>query len=419
MNIDLYPDRNALKNAYRGKSSTYRTTMIELWRDIENTLKPVDAHVTIKGRIKSFDSYFEKLLKRLEHYRCSGSMEPIYDVIALRVVCPFMENVDQAEALMQTAYTILDVEHKGEQHTPGEFGYNCTHLVIAIPEHIRKRIPNLDIETAEVQIRTILQDAWAEVEHELIYKSRIAPLDIPLRRKLAALNATLSLSDITFQEIRDYQRKLHKELNKRRQSFSVENATQHPQRHTDSMATSSWESESRNSVNSLPVTSNSLDELLVEALHAHNRQDYTAAIELYTRILNSSVEPHLKAIVLIHRGIAHYCQNRYEQALDDFTLSVQCEPGNGRGFYHLGTVHRVLGNLTDAVRYLKKSIELNPYRIEAMIELANVFFETGEYSDALEFCTKVLNICPDMQAALHLRSAIQEQITSEKDLHPK
>jgi putative GTP pyrophosphokinase len=38
-----------------------------------------------------------------------------------------------------------------------------------------------------VQLRTILQDAWAEVEHELIYKSDIKLPNASIRRKLAAL----------------------------------------------------------------------------------------------------------------------------------------------------------------------------------------------------------------------------------------
>ena len=48
-----------------------------------------------------------------------------------------------------------------------------------------------------------------------IYKIEFNPFDIPLRRKLASLNAMLSLADITFQEIRDYQNKLQKELEDR------------------------------------------------------------------------------------------------------------------------------------------------------------------------------------------------------------
>ena len=64
-------------------------------------------------------------------------------------------------------------------------------------------------------LRTILQDAWAEVEHELIYKTSIDKVENTLRRKMIAINATLSLADLTFQEIRDYQKKRYREVQER------------------------------------------------------------------------------------------------------------------------------------------------------------------------------------------------------------
>ena len=84
-------------------------------------------------------------------------------------------------------------------------------------EHSGLKVPNSLV--CEIQIRTILQDAWAEVEHELVYKSEFSPFDLPLRRKLASTNASLSLADIIFQEIRDYQTKLQREVDERRASF--------------------------------------------------------------------------------------------------------------------------------------------------------------------------------------------------------
>ena len=77
----------------------------------------------------------------------------------------------------------------------------------------------LESTAFEVQLRTILQEAWAEVEHELVYKAEFTPFDEPMKRKLAALNANLSLSDIIFQEILDYQRRLTSELERRRSAF--------------------------------------------------------------------------------------------------------------------------------------------------------------------------------------------------------
>lgn len=408
MNIDSYPERKTLQAAYTEKYPHYHTAISELSNDIQARIDTLDTRVTVKGRVKSFESYFEKLLKRLEKKRNTGQMEPIHDILAFRVVCPFLEDTTRAEEKLRSAYIIHDVERKGENHTIGEFGYDCTHLVLEIPERIRQLIPLLDIETVEVQIRTILQDAWAEVEHELIYKSHIAPLDTPLRRKLAAINATLTLSDITFQEIRDYQRQLHKELYKRRLSFAAEHPGQI--QHNNHNKKSHETSESEYEIRSTETNIRNMDDLLVEALHAHNRKSYTTAIELYTRILQSSIETRLRTIVLIHRGIAYFCQTRYEKALEDFTAATHCEPDNSRAFYHLGTVNRVMGDHSSAIRHLQQSLTLNPYRIEALMESAKVSFEMENYSAVLEYCEKALRINPELPPVLKLQSMAQAKI---------
>lgn len=408
MDIESYPERKTLEVEYSKKHPRYRTVMMELWQDVQATLEAIDIHATIKSRVKSFESYYTKLLKRLEERRNNGGIEPIHDIVALRVVCPFLEDIAGVEEKLRSVYRIRDVEHKGETHTVGEFGYNCTHLVLAIPEHIRDRVPHLDIETAEVQIRTILQDAWSEVEHELIYKSRIAPLDTPLRRKLAAINATLSLSDITFQEIRDYQRRLQKELAGRRRSFSAEQTGRAAQSRISQKVSHDEEMGSREVADSTGKVIRSLDDLLVEALHAHNRENYTTAIELYSRILQSSIEPPLRAIVLMHRGIAQFCRTRYQQARQDFTEATRCEPDNGKAFYHLGTVNRVLGDYVAAECHLRRSVELDPYRLEALVELAKVYFATGKYSAMDEYCTKALRLSPGLPEALELRAMARD-----------
>lgn len=140
----------------------------------------------------------------------------------------------------------------------------------------------------------------------MIYKSHIAPLDTPLRRKLAAINATLTLSDITFQEIRDYQRQLHKELYKRRLSFAAEHPGQ-IQHNNHNKKTFHETSETECEIRSTETNIRNMDDLLVEALHAHNRKNYPTAIELYTRILQSSIETRLRKVSQKSIQVAKKC----------------------------------------------------------------------------------------------------------------
>ena len=62
----------------------------------------------------------------------------------------------------------------------------------------------------EIQVRTILQHAWAEIEHDIQYKSSITiPKDI--RRRFMALAGLLEIADREFQAIQDADDELEKE----------------------------------------------------------------------------------------------------------------------------------------------------------------------------------------------------------------
>ena len=62
-------------------------------------------------------------------------------------------------------------------------------------------------QIVEVQVRTILQHAWAEIEHDIQYKSlRTIPTEI--RRRFVALAGMLEIADREFQAIDDANRTL-------------------------------------------------------------------------------------------------------------------------------------------------------------------------------------------------------------------
>ena len=172
---------------------------------------------------------------------------------------------------------------------------------------------NFNYFVCEIQIRTILQDAWAEVEHELIYKSEFSPFDMPLRRKLASMNASLSLADIIFQEIRDYQNKLQGEIEERRQSFYLM---------ADNLTRTSTENETdeNKSIQRVsPFVRGTIDDLILEALHEHNAGNLDRAISIYTEILTSKPVPPAPVLTVMfkHRGMAYFAKNDFDSALAD------------------------------------------------------------------------------------------------------
>jgi putative GTP pyrophosphokinase len=197
----VLPARERLQEAFEEYAGARIRVLRDLETRIEESLRTLSSSPGIKGRTKDFSSYFGKYLRLLKS-RPGVEPPPITDLIGIRIVCPFIEDLSTAEGLIKSAFEVIEVERKGQDHTFKEFGYESIHLLVKIPAGMIAAHGPCGCEVAEIQIRTILQDAWAEVEHELVYKAQFTPFDDPMKRKLAAVNANLSLADIIFQEIR-------------------------------------------------------------------------------------------------------------------------------------------------------------------------------------------------------------------------
>jgi putative GTP pyrophosphokinase len=415
MSKSLYPDRQKLREQYETLLPSYIAALEVFQMRLQAELGLTGVHFMMKYRVKSFDSYYGKLLKRKANERRTGEAIPIHDIIGTRVVCAFLEDTARVEERLRDAFAVHEVERKGAERAFSEFGYSSTHLLLEIPQDIRKRYPDLNLKIAEVQVRTFLQDAWAEVEHELVYKnsSEITPMDEPLRRKLAALNANLSLSDDIFQEIRDYQRRLHGELNKRRRSFTVQLDEIKPGLTAGAAKMKAVDAgnggeKSANGFNGEPpeIYSGNRDQLLLSALNAHNEKNFPLAICIYTKILEQDVPPNVKTLVLIHRGKAYFSQSNYEEARGDFQAAAACEPDNNRAFYHLGIVNRVLDDNESALTALLKCVEINPFHVDALFALGGAYFDMGDYPGALEYCEKALLVEPESAPVKDFRKLV-------------
>lgn len=66
-----------------------------------------------------------------------------------------------------------------------------------MPEYAR-----FDGLIGEVQVRTILQHAWAEIEHDIQYKA-VATLPLEIRRRFMTLAGLLEIADREFQALED------------------------------------------------------------------------------------------------------------------------------------------------------------------------------------------------------------------------
>ncbi|MBQ2205786.1 MAG: tetratricopeptide repeat protein [Treponema sp.] len=385
------PNKLEIQRLYESYAPVFNEVLANIEAKLKASIK-IASIPTFKTRIKSFTSYYKKILRQKPKEAAeSKSLVTLTDMIGIRVICAFLEDLDIVEQQLVTYFNVKEIERKGAQQSFREFGYESVHVLIAIPEDCKPKKeldpPLPDEVVCEIQIRTILQDAWAEVEHELIYKSEFNPFDKPLRRKLASINASLTLADTIFQEIRDYQNRLQSELGTRRNTFynKADDFTNKefglPQENRDLKASAAIYSPQ----NDLPYSKKSIDELVLSALHEHNLANFDKAIEIYTQIINSKPTPPpvVLGVIYKHRGMAYFAQSMYDKALEDFRASVADDPKGFRALYYEGIVCSVQDKNQEAIECFNKSLEIDAFQSHVYYRRALAYFNLGEYKKSL------------------------------------
>lgn len=407
--VNSLPSKNNIKETYE----SYKPILSEIMLNIENKLKSslnLSSNPTYKSRVKSFNSYYRKVLRLKGEEAEKHSFVELTDMMGIRVICAFLEDLSEVESQIKEHFDVREVEYKGAQQSFREFGYESIHVLVAIPQDCMPKKCELPLPKSlvcEIQIRTILQDAWAEVEHELIYKSEFSPFDMPLRRKLASMNASLSLADIIFQEIRDYQKKLQGEVEARRTSFyeKADELTLGTTGHSIENL------EPKNIGRVSPYVQGTIDDLILEAIQAHNHGELDKAIEIYTIIITSEPKPPAAVLAVIHkhRGMAYFAQNNYQSSLEDFQSSVMYDASGFRAYYYIGIVLSIMNKHKEAIEAFSESIRINEYQSHAHFRRAVSYFKIGEYENSLKDLTSAQSLGLNDSETENLHTKLMEK----------
>lgn len=162
----------------------------------------------VSSRVKSRDSLSRKIARPDKTYR---ALNDVTDVVGVRIVCFFEDGISEVAKLIEDNLRV-DFAHSTDKlrfFDHGKFGYRSVHYVCHAPDDA---LPGMRFE---IQVRTALQHAWAEVEHDLGYKANDTVPDI-IRRRFSRIASLLEIADQEFvsirHDLRRYQAEVREEL---------------------------------------------------------------------------------------------------------------------------------------------------------------------------------------------------------------
>lgn len=169
---------------------------------------------TSESRAKAPSSFERKCQKLNESggIKYPNPLKEITDLAGVRIIVFTRDAVDHVCKKIGEILDIVEAEDVGERvYSQGKFGYQSKHLLVQLGTDRRDLFENKIVKDflCEVQVRTILQHAWAAMEHDIQYKSEVAiPAD--LNKRFSALAGLLEIADREFERIQNDSANLRK-----------------------------------------------------------------------------------------------------------------------------------------------------------------------------------------------------------------
>ena len=121
----------------------------------------------VSGRAKTPGSFKEKLQRKC--YR--NPLKEITDLAGVRVACYYESDLTTVSDIVRSTFNVHEHVDKTDDLGVDKMGYHGAHFVVTLGDRYSgARYNGITDLRCEIQVRTVLQDAWALISHHLIYK---------------------------------------------------------------------------------------------------------------------------------------------------------------------------------------------------------------------------------------------------------
>lgn len=153
----------------------------------------------ITSRTKTLNSFIEKVWRK--NYQ--NPLEEITDIAGVRIVFLYQSDRPLIEEIIESEFEIVEKVDKVKDQEADRFGYGALHYIVHLGQRFyNARYAELKDLICEIQVRTVLQDAWALVAHHLSYKQES---EVPriFRRKLNSISGLFETADDQFNHLKE------------------------------------------------------------------------------------------------------------------------------------------------------------------------------------------------------------------------
>jgi putative GTP pyrophosphokinase len=178
---------------YERLGSNVRDALVQLMAEAR-----IDT-LAVTYRVKEFASFRDKVARKQygDAFRQTG------DLCGVRIIAFYPSDTDRIAELIRDEFDVAESVDKTTELGFDRFGYRSSHYVASLKREWlgAPSFRGLDGLLVEIQVRTILMHAWANLSHALSYKS---PEQVPelFQRRIFQLSALFELADQEFDRLR-------------------------------------------------------------------------------------------------------------------------------------------------------------------------------------------------------------------------
>jgi putative GTP pyrophosphokinase len=187
------------------KQSDYKLLCETIEKNLYDLIQNEGIQVKIDYRSKDTISLARKLIKIKLDKKTSdkrkkidlfNEYEKLTDKAGIRIICRFIDEIESIAKIIRSNFEVLKEDNKIDHLNYNEMGYKSYHFDVKLKKDLTDHSLFKKIGTfqAEIQVRTLCENVWAEIDHDIGYKSTSEVPKI-IKRQIHCLGGLFEVAD--------------------------------------------------------------------------------------------------------------------------------------------------------------------------------------------------------------------------------